>query len=220
MTKPAREPASIARSRALALDVAPSERLVVGRIRGLHGLAGTVRVEVLSDEPARFEPGSKLYLEGDRRPLTVAWSQADGRGFLVRFRGLGSRAVVESLRERYLEAEGTAAEALPAGTFYWYELLGAAVATSDGETLGEVADVFRAGGAEVLAVRGGPRGELYVPTVRSIVLDFAPREGRVIVDAAALDLGPLRAPRPRGRRSSKGPAPSGALPARADPTGR
>ena len=179
------------------------ERLVVGRIRGLHGLEGTVRVEVLSDEPSRFAPGDVVFVEDEGRPLTVAWRQADGPGLLVRFAELRSRAAVEPLRERYLEAVALPSETLPEGTYYWHELPGATVRTTAGEVLGEVADVFRAGGAEVLMVRGGPRGELYVPTVRGVVVEFAPREGRITVDAEALDLGAPRVPRPRGRRSSR-----------------
>jgi 16S rRNA processing protein RimM len=179
------------------------ERLVVGRIRGLHGLEGAVRVEVLSDEPARFALGDVVFVEGERRPLSVVWRQPDGPGLLVRFAELTSRAAVEPLRERYLEAVATPPGELEEGTFYWHELLAASVCTTGGEALGEVADVFRAGGAEVLVVRGGPRGELYVPAVRGVVVEFAPREGRITVDAEALDLGAPRAPRPRGRRSSR-----------------
>ncbi len=180
----------------------PAARLVVGRIRGLHGLKGTVRVEVLSDDPTRYQPGSVLFLEGQAKPLTVSWAQADGPGYLLRFRELSSREAVEPLRERYLEAE-TAADALPEGTYYWHDLLGADVTTATGERLGRVADVLRAGGADVLVVRGGPRGELQVPAVRSVVVDFAPREGRIVIDPDALDLGGPRPRRPRGRRSSK-----------------
>lgn len=182
------------------------ERLVVGRVRGLQGLAGVVRVEVLSDEPSRFTPGDVVYVEGERRPLTVTWRQADGPGLLVRFAELPTREAAEPLRERYLEAAATPPDELEAGRFYWHELLAAAVRTTSGEALGEVADVFRAGGAEVLVVRGGPRGELYVPAVRGVVVEFAPRQGRITVDAEALDLGPPRTPRPRGRRSSRAAA--------------
>ena len=40
------------------------ERLVVGLVRGVHGLRGAVRVEVLTDNEERFMPGSVLYREG------------------------------------------------------------------------------------------------------------------------------------------------------------
>ena len=41
------------------------ERVAVGLVHGLHGLRGAVRIEVLSDEPHRFEVGSVLFVEGD-----------------------------------------------------------------------------------------------------------------------------------------------------------
>ena len=53
--------------------MAAPTRLVVARVRGLHGLRGLVRVEVLTDRPAeRFRPGAVLHPEGSARPLTIA----------------------------------------------------------------------------------------------------------------------------------------------------
>ena len=76
--------------------------------------------------------------------------------------------------------------------------------TAEGEALGTVEDVFRSGGGEVLVVTGGRRGEVLVPVVSAIVVEFAPRDGRIVVDGEALGLGPERVRRPRGRRSSRG----------------
>ncbi len=167
------------------------ERLVVGLVRGVHGLRGAVRVEVLSDDPGRFTPGSVLFAEGTSDPLTVTWRRDDapGPGLLVRFREVRSRTVAEGLSDRYLEAEARA-DALAEGTFYWHEVLDARVTTSAGEELGSVQDVFRAGEGEVFVVRGGSRGELLVPAVRSVVTDFSPRQGEIVVDAEALGLEP------------------------------
>jgi 16S rRNA processing protein RimM len=180
----------------------PGERLTVGLVRGLHGLRGAVRVEVLSDDPQRFSVGELLYPEGEGAPLTVAWAQRDGPGLLVRFEERTTRETVEDLRGRYLEADG--AQPLPAGHYYWHELLGVPVSTVAGEPLGRVSDVFRAGGGEVLMVDGGAQGEVLVPTVSGVIVDFAPREGRIVVDPAALDLSgaPVEA-RPRGRRTTR-----------------
>ena len=142
---------------------AGGSRLVVGLVRALHGLRGAVRVEILSDDPARFEPGSVLFLEGTDDRLTVAESQSDGPGLLLRFRERHDRESVEDLRDRYLEAVAPA-EPLPEGSFYWHELTGLRVVDQAGADLGHVVDVFRAGGAEVLVVEGA-RGELIDPAV-------------------------------------------------------
>ncbi|HUR16038.1 MAG TPA: ribosome maturation factor RimM [Candidatus Limnocylindrales bacterium] len=161
------------------------ERLAIGLVRGLHGLRGLVRVEILTDNPARFEPGSTLFREGDSRPLTVVSSQRDGPGLLVRFKEISDRNAAESIRDAYLEA---AADDSPTdGGFYWHDIVGCAVRTSAGEDLGTVAEVFRVGEGEVYVVRG-PRGEILVPAVASIVTELVPAEKRMVVDADALGL--------------------------------
>jgi 16S rRNA processing protein RimM len=171
----------------------PGERITVGLVRGLHGLRGAVRVEVLSDDPSRFAVGSVLHVEGDDRPLTVTWTGPAKPGLLLRFRELPTRESVEPLRERYLEAVPEAP--LPPETWYWHEILGLEARTTEGEVLGAVSDVFRAGGGEVYVVTGGPRGEVLVPAVKGVVVELVPEDGRLVVDATALGLavGPARA---------------------------
>ena len=178
------------------------ERLVVGLVRGLHGLRGAVRVEVLTDDASRYALGSVLHAEGANDPLTVVWRREDAPGILVRFREVTSRDAAEGLRDRYLEARA-APDALPEGTYYWHELAGNEVMTTAGEHLGRVEDVFRAGESEVFVVRGGRRGEILVPGVQDVVREFEPRAGRIVVDADALGLDDVTPRRPRGRRSSK-----------------
>ena len=93
------------------------------------------------------------------------------------------------------------------------------VATTGGEELGRVADVFRAGGGEVLVVRGGARGEVLVPVVGTIVLEFSPGDGRIVVDPDALDLdgeAPVRKPRGRRTRRAHAAGASGATPPPSD----
>ena len=186
-----------------AADGALAQRLVVGLVRGLHGLRGTVRVEILTDDPRRFARGRRLYLEGEAEALTVSWSQADAPGMLVRFREIDDREAAETLRERYLEAE-VVPDSLPAGTFYWHEVQGTEVRTTDGELLGSVEDIFRVGEGEVFIVRGGERGEIMVPAVSAVIRELAPREGRIVVDREALGLDD-EAPRPkvRGRLTTR-----------------
>ena len=171
------------------------ERVAVGLVHGFHGLRGAVRVEVLSDEPQRFAVGSVLFAEGDDRPLTIAWTGPAKQGLLVRFEELPSRESVEHLQRRYLEV----AEApLPDGTYYWYQIRGLAVMTTEGVDLGTVVDVFRAGAGEVYVARGGTLGEVMIPAVSNVVVELDPGMGRLVVDPVALDL-PDKPPRRRRR---------------------
>ena len=167
-------------------------RLVVAQVRGLHGLNGAVRVEVLTDRPEeRFAVGGILHVEGDRRPLTIAGAQPveDGPGWRLRFREVADRAASEHLRDAYLEIEVERMADLAAGTAYWHEVIGATVRDSTGAELGRVADVYRAGENEVYVVRGGPVGEFDLPAIRDVITTFAPERGELVIDEAVLDLG-------------------------------
>src|SRR5439155_9698736 len=107
---------------------APSgERLVVGLVRGVHGLRGALRVEVLTDNADRFAPGSLLYPEGTDRALTIRDAHRDGPGMLVRFAEVRNRDAADALRDIYLEA---ATGELPPSTFYWHQVVGSTVFTT------------------------------------------------------------------------------------------
>lgn len=175
-------------------------------MRGVRGLHGQLRVELLTDHPEkRFAEGAHVYREGAREPLTVATSSpvADGPGWWLTFREVTDRAAADELRGVYLEIEPPDEPREP-GRWLWHELEGLAVRSSAGDDLGHIREIYRAGETEVFLVRG-PRGELDVPGVRGIVLELAPERGEMIVDldALALDARPVEADdyvRPRDRR--------------------
>src|SRR6266516_235804 len=85
---------------------AKPQRLVVALVRGVHGLRGAVRIEVLTDKPEqRYRPGVVLHREGSDSPLTIASAEpvADGPGWRVRFREVATRDAADTLRGAYLE---------------------------------------------------------------------------------------------------------------------
>ncbi len=187
---------------------------MVALVRGVHGLRGAARVEVLTDRPEeRFVPGAVLHREGRDEPLTIAAAEAiaDGPGWRIRFRELTTRDEADTLRGAYLEAAVRPEEDLARGSYYWHEVIGTTVRGVDGTELGTVQDIYRVGGTEVFVVGGGPLGAFDLPAVRAFIRIFAPRRGEIVVDAEALDLRPPRArasgvdrpraPRRRGRRS-------------------
>jgi len=164
-------------------------------VRGVHGLHGAVRIEILTDRPEeRFATGGLLHPEGRAEALTVVAAQpvADGPGWRVTFREIADRTAADRLRGVYLEAVVPPAEAPGRGEYYWHEVIGVPVTDVAGNQLGTVRDVYRAGGAEVFVVDGGEVGSFDLPAVRAFIRIFAPRRGEIVVDADALDLRPRK----------------------------
>jgi 16S rRNA processing protein RimM len=180
---------------------------VVALVRGVHGLRGAVRVEVLTDRPERrFVAGAILFREGRQEPLTIAAAEAivDGPGWRVQFRELTTRDGADTLRGAYLEAAVRPDDDLSRGSYYWHEVIGTPVRGVDGGELGTVEDIYRVGETEVFVVSGGSCGSFDLPAVRAFIRIFAPRRGEIVVDAESLDLHPAR---PRESDSERAKAP-------------
>jgi 16S rRNA processing protein RimM len=183
------------------------QRLVVALVRGVHGLRGAVRIEVLTDRPDdRFRPGTILYREGSSDALTIASAEpvADGPGWRVRFREVATRDAADALRGAYLETVVHPGGELARGEVYWHEVVGVTVKGLDGADLGTVSDVYRVAENEVYIVTGGPYGAFDLPAVRAFIRIFAPRRGEIVIDPDALDLRPPRV-RPTGDDRPRAP---------------
>jgi 16S rRNA processing protein RimM len=161
------------------------EYLRIGKILGVHGLHGRLKVLIITDVPGRFAPGSGVYLEknGAYEPHTVEECAGHkGRVALVKLAGVAERDAAEALKGREIFIEKTAAaetrEDLEEGSFYYYELIGCAVFV-EGKKFGSVADIIEAGSGNILVVRGPLEKEYMVPFVESMVDTKALRENRI-----------------------------------------
>lgn len=103
--------------------------------------------------------------------------ESGGRVPVLYLDGIATRDAAEALVGRYLEAH---ARSLPEGEYYWDDLIGLDVVEPGGVPIGELVDIFRAGGNEVYHVVG-PAGERLIPALRSTVLDIDLAAGRMTV---------------------------------------
>lgn len=140
----------------------------MARALGPKGLKGGLRVELLTDWPDRLVPGVELWPEGASEALQIASVEMGGRSPVLHLAGIATRDAAAALSGRYLEA---ITPLLDQGAFWWDDLVGLRVALAAGVDIGEVVEVFRAGGNEVYRIVG-PGGARLVPALRSAVLDI------------------------------------------------
>lgn len=165
----------------------PPATVAVGRVLRPHGVRGEVVVEVLSDNPERFEAGAELLLmapgeageaapEAARRRLTIETVRPHRGVLLVGFAGVEDRDEADLLRGE-LAVPGTDVPAPPEGTWYHFQLLGCRVADRAAGELGEVVDLVEDGGGLLLVVAGEGR-RVPVPFVARFLVrvDVAARE--------------------------------------------
>jgi 16S rRNA processing protein RimM len=135
-------------------------------------------VELLTDWPDRLAPGVEVWLEGDAEAMRIARVESGGRVPVLHFEGVATREAAQALAGRYLEA---GARTLPDASWYWSDLIGLRVEEPGGRPVGELVEIFRAGGNEVYRVVG-PGGERLIPALRATVVSVD-LEARLMVVA-------------------------------------
>lgn len=159
-------------------------QLVVGRIGRAHGIRGDVAVDVRTDDPERrFAPGATLDTEPpERGPLTVESARWHSGRLLVRFDGCADRSAAESLRGIVLVADSSTSPPPEDPDEWWdHDLVGLAAVSTDGTTIGEVAEVLHPPGADLLVVRRPDGTEALVPFVSEMVPEVDVAGGRLVI---------------------------------------
>jgi 16S rRNA processing protein RimM len=159
--------------------------VAIAKIVRPRGLRGEVVADVLTDFPDRFEglKGVTLLLPDGRRDelkIESFWFQS-GR-VILKFEGIDKVEDAEGLRDSEVCVAEAEAVELEEDEYFDWQLTGCRVETPDGETIGEVREVMRTGGTEILVIENVDR-EYLIPFAGSICTD-------VDVDAKIIKIDP------------------------------
>ena len=156
----------------------------VGRIARPHGNAGRVVVNPDTDfAEDRFEAGNVVYVRrgGDVESLSIRDVRFHRGRPIVGFDGVGTITGAEALANAEVRVPPEALGGLPAGTFYYHELIGCRVETVGGRAVGTVVSVEGGGEAHRLVIEGAA-AEVQVPLVAPICVRVDPRERLITLD--------------------------------------
>lgn len=146
------------------------EWVVIGKIVGVHGVKGEVKIVPSVEDPTFWRGLKTIYLQGRvRRELKVQSVRLHQGNALMMFEGMADRTAAETLRGRDVAVPFAWLPALDEDEYYVAQLIGIKVATTDGETLGEVTDVIFTGANEVYVIKGDRYGEVLIPAIASVV---------------------------------------------------
>ena len=152
--------------------------VAVGRVAGAFGVHGEIKVDVLTDFPERFDPGSRLFLNG--APVTVATARNSGvNRFVIRLNEIRDRSEAMGLRGATRDIHEDTLTPLPDGEYYRFQLKDLTAVSDDGALLGRVEEVIETGSTDVFVIRSNGR-EALVPNAEGIAeVDIS--NGRLIV---------------------------------------
>ena len=159
-------------------------RVLIGKIVGAHGIKGTSKIKSYADSLSVFQPGRSLLIRDKRNLETsveINWVKPHTGTPLISFKGVSDRNQAEALIGSDLFILKTALPELDQDTYYWFELIGLAVYTSQEEYLGRISSIFSTGSNDVYVVKKG-QTEVLVPALASVVMEIDLENKRMAVD--------------------------------------
>lgn len=163
----------------------PDKRIIIGRISGIHGICGWLKVFSCTDPRENvflYQPW--LLGEGGKGSGTK-WTEIEfadcgtsGKTLVARLPGIEDREAALELVGRSLAVYREHLPEPETGQYYWTDLMRMEVVTLAGERLGKVVDIHATGANDVLIVQGGRRRS--VPFVMDEVIRRVDQDAAVI----------------------------------------
>jgi 16S rRNA processing protein RimM len=155
----------------------PEDLIQIGRIVGVHGLNGALKVYSYAESGSIFEPRRQLFIKGAEglRKVRVQASHPHGKFTLLTLRGIDNRRGAEGLIDAELLIEKTSLPELEEDTYYWFDLIGLSVHDREGGYLGCVESIIQTGSNDVYVVRDPRKSdnkELLIPAIDSVVVEI------------------------------------------------
>jgi 16S rRNA processing protein RimM len=154
-------------------DAAYADMITIGVVVKPQGRKGEVLVEPLSDRPRRFESLARVFVPvpgaAGARPIAVTDRWPHKGRMVLKLEGVDSIDQAERYRGVELRIGEDELEALPAGSYYHYQLMALTVEDEQGKRIGTVKDILETGGEAPILVVRGDREEILIPLADAFI---------------------------------------------------
>jgi 16S rRNA processing protein RimM len=149
------------------------EPVVIGKIVGVFGLKGTLKVWPDTDFPERFDAGRTVHIDGEPfEIIETRWHKQQAR---IRVKGITKIAQAEALIGASLSIAADDMPVLEADEYMVADLIGIEVFDESGERLGTLEQVHR-GAQDLYDISG-----VLVPAVKEFVLEVDIAAKRMVI---------------------------------------
>jgi 16S rRNA processing protein RimM len=161
-----------------------SSVLPIGKIIGVHGMKGYLRVFSFDEATDLFFPGNSLTLkhpDGKMQTVTIEDVQVHKHIFRVAVADVNDRTEAEALVGTEILINRSELPEPEEGKWYWCDLVGLAVYAADETYLGRIENLFETGSNDVLVVKHNG-SEILIPVIESVICSVDFEAKKVIVN--------------------------------------
>ncbi|MEX2525128.1 MAG: ribosome maturation factor RimM [Gammaproteobacteria bacterium] len=159
------------------------KRVVVGRISGLYGVMGWVKVFSYTRPKQNilgYSPWQIATPDG-WRTYRLEEGRAHGKALIARLENTDDRTQAQALLGCDIAVSRRQLPPLPPGEYYWCDLTGLEVFNRQGVCLGRVVEILETGANDVLVIEGEQR-HMVPLLMEQYVREVDADAGRMIVD--------------------------------------
>ena len=140
------------------------ETIALGYISAVHGIKGWVKVHSWTRPLEAVLEYQPWLLGDDKRPVKIVDGRKQGKGLVALLPGFENREDAASLVGQQIFVERDQLPATAEDEYYWSDLEGLEVHTTEGVLLGRVEKLMETGANDVLVIRG--KREHLVPFIQ------------------------------------------------------
>lgn len=158
-------------------------RIVVGKITGVYGVRGWVKIRSFTDPEENILAYAPWRLDSAQSgpEFRVRDARMHGAGLVAQLEGVADRDQAAALVGRHISVPRSRLPELGEGEYYQTDLLGMQVVNREGLDFGRVEQIMETGANDVLVV-SGDRERLIPFTVGQAVCEVNLAEKRILVD--------------------------------------
>ena len=155
-----------------------NDLLLIGKVVGTHGLKGYVKVYSYAESASIFRTDSLVLMrstEDREQAYTIKWAKPHKNITLMSLKEITSLSLAESLVGSELFIEKINLPELEEGVYYWNDIIGISVFTTDDQYIGHVESIIQTWSNDVLVVKDPNRdkdNEVLIPVLESVVLEI------------------------------------------------
>jgi 16S rRNA processing protein RimM len=155
--------------------------LVLGKLRRAHGVKGEIPLELFTQMLELLIPDKIVFIGEDHQPLTIEKTRWKQDLLLIKFKGIHDRAIVSKLTNDLVYVKESQLPPLPAGEYYFHELIGLDVYEPDGHYLGVLDQILETGANDVYLIQNDDKEEVLIPATEETILEIDPDQEKMIV---------------------------------------